>query len=654
MASHRASTLAVLAALIAVSCTLAVCAWTADDARIAYRAVGQLRHAGQLVWNPGERVQVFTSPLWVVVLAAVNHVVRPVEVAGWLASALAVLGSLGLAWQATRDAGLAGRAALPLVALASPTLVEHGISGLETPLVALFTLAACVAAEDADPFRSARRVVFFTALAATTRLDSVVLLTPLAVMVASRAQQLDRSRALAVVFQGSLPLLAWLLFATVWFGTPMPNTALAKLSTGIPLSWYLSQGAAYLRLSVQADPALALVVGVGLGGALLRRRTTEQVLALGVGLHLLYLLRVGGDFMVGRFLTQPGWVCLVLAVRGLGTSGGSPGVAGLAAIATLSSLAGLRSPLAPEPCVRPAFDRSASRGIADERGAFACGTSPWVCEDGMCFSRPAAASQLMAAEEAGMAGWPLQARLSPMVYDTWALADPIRARLPSRTAAIGHFERSVPEGWDEVVMGDPSAIRDPRLRELAEQVHKASRGSLASTERLAAMWSLMWQDLPFTGRLDRDVLTWPSHTIEGVSVCGREQVLDSETFADDPVADWELLGVTPDCGVLARLDPAQDVVAVDLVVEGEARWEVRLVRDGVSHTVADFQGSAEAPTRHRVALDDSKADGVVVIAHDARSDTIWPRLGPVLAVHTLAPSRPDAHAAAADPRALMP
>jgi hypothetical protein len=46
---------------------------------------------------------------------------------------------------------------------------------------------------------------------------------------------------------GSLPLLAWLGFATFYYGFPLPNTYYAKLSTGISRADYLKQGWFYFQ-----------------------------------------------------------------------------------------------------------------------------------------------------------------------------------------------------------------------------------------------------------------------------------------------------------------------------------------------------------------------------------------------------------------------
>ena len=45
-------------------------AWACDDAYITFRSIEQLFAGNGPRWNPHERVQVFTSPLWFGVLAA--------------------------------------------------------------------------------------------------------------------------------------------------------------------------------------------------------------------------------------------------------------------------------------------------------------------------------------------------------------------------------------------------------------------------------------------------------------------------------------------------------------------------------------------------------------------------------------------------------
>ena len=61
-----------LATLFAV--VLVRTAWLSDDAYITLRTVDNLVHGRGLTWNPDERVQAYTHPLWMFLLAAVYSV----------------------------------------------------------------------------------------------------------------------------------------------------------------------------------------------------------------------------------------------------------------------------------------------------------------------------------------------------------------------------------------------------------------------------------------------------------------------------------------------------------------------------------------------------------------------------------------------------
>ena len=69
-----------------------------------------------------------------------------------------------------------------------------------------------------------------------------------------------RGRALGAAALGQLPFILWEIFSLVYYGFPFPNTAYAKLNTGIPRIELLQQGGKYLLSSLRHDP-LTLTVG---------------------------------------------------------------------------------------------------------------------------------------------------------------------------------------------------------------------------------------------------------------------------------------------------------------------------------------------------------------------------------------------------------
>ena len=65
-----------LAAVLALAIAVVKDAWLSDDAFITLRTIDNLWHGYGLRWNPIERVQTYTHPLWMLLLAAAYGVTR--------------------------------------------------------------------------------------------------------------------------------------------------------------------------------------------------------------------------------------------------------------------------------------------------------------------------------------------------------------------------------------------------------------------------------------------------------------------------------------------------------------------------------------------------------------------------------------------------
>jgi arabinofuranosyltransferase len=83
----------------------------------------------------------------------------------------------------------------------------------------------------------------------------------------------------------------------------------------------------------------------------------------------------------------------------------------------------------------------------------------------------------------------------PSVYvvDWYGIGDPLLARLPVDDPSnwrIGHFYRSVPEGYLETLESGSSAFRDPNLAAYYQKLAIVTRGRLWSFDRLVEIWKL--------------------------------------------------------------------------------------------------------------------------------------------------------------------
>ena len=121
-------------AILAAALVMAVArAWTCDDAFITFRVVEQFLAGHGPVFNIGERVQVFTHPLWFMALSAWAGAGGSLfPGAMWLSAGVYGCG-LGFLYLGFRDKPVA----LAVVATAmifSQSLMDFATGGLETPL----------------------------------------------------------------------------------------------------------------------------------------------------------------------------------------------------------------------------------------------------------------------------------------------------------------------------------------------------------------------------------------------------------------------------------------------------------------------------------------------------------------------------------------
>ena len=301
-----------VAAIITTSAVLVAIgarAWLGDDAFITLRTIDNFVEGHGLRWNVAERVQAFTHPLWLGVLAVpytVTHEAFLTTIAtSLLISGAAIFMSRGVAGHEPGAMALVG-----IAALGSRAFIDYGTSGLENPLSHLLITLLCAEAWREQP--RPHRAGLITACLGLTRLDLLLIAIPLCIGVLCRPGRLHHLRPFLT---GLWPLAAWTAFSTAYYGVPVPNTAYAKLATGIPASDLARQGVTYLLESFSRDPSTLAAVALGIvapwisGPAFLRPPSIALALALG------YVVSIGGDFMSGRFLTAPFWLAVLILAR---------------------------------------------------------------------------------------------------------------------------------------------------------------------------------------------------------------------------------------------------------------------------------------------------------------------------------------------------
>ncbi|MGB9625718.1 MAG: hypothetical protein ACPMAQ_12750 [Phycisphaerae bacterium] len=325
-------------------------AWVCDDAFITFRYVANCLAGYGPVFNVGERVQGFTHPLWFGLLLAGGLVFDVYAFAVAAGLALTAAAVLALAWlvHGRNQATLVLIAAVGLL-LASRSFVEFQTSGLETSLTNLLVLLLFAVvlrdARAAPATVSAGLTAWLCSLLLLTRPDHLVICGP--VLAWTCVQVVRRPARLRGFATAWVPLIAWYGFAAVYYGTPLPNTAYAKVALPLPVA--AASGGRYVWDYAQHEPLHAAAVACALLGGTVwsvrrvvgRRPGAPAVLCLMIGLwlDLVYVIGVGGDFMRGRFLlpllvgaTAIGAWCLTEVIGPRPREGLSPAVLGTAAV----------------------------------------------------------------------------------------------------------------------------------------------------------------------------------------------------------------------------------------------------------------------------------------------------------------------------------
>lgn len=298
--------------------------WMTDDGYINIRVVEQWLAGNGAVFNAGERVEVATSTLWLW-LIALPSAVLPVEpsviavVLGWIcavsAAVVAALGSLRFA----RRAGLEAASSFPLplgllVMVGITQFSDFATSGLENGLtwlwmaVCFFGLAGHIGSE--APAHRPLWLPVVLGLGWLVRPDaalySAAFLCALIVMSRWSWRGLAASLGLAAV----LPV-AYQVFRMGYYATAVPNTALAKNADGSLWSFGLNYLWGLVRHYALVVPIAILLLALVVRVARLVRDGRWQafwLLGATIGaalLHVVYITKVGGDFMFGRFLLAP-------------------------------------------------------------------------------------------------------------------------------------------------------------------------------------------------------------------------------------------------------------------------------------------------------------------------------------------------------------
>ncbi|MGB3411270.1 MAG: hypothetical protein WBA45_08720 [Microthrixaceae bacterium] len=292
--------------------------WTQDDSFISLRYARNFVEGHGLVYNPGDNVEGYTNFLWTMLMAIPLKLGRDPVLFGHLIGVASMCVTLLATIRiATRifDSKLLGNFTA-LILLTNLTFIAYATGGLETQLqtalimcvwgLAIPTLLSPLNTWQSrtPPLRTVDLLLLSVAagLAILTRLDSVLIIVVPAIAVfwvVLRARKHLLVNLIALVVPVLILVVPWTVWRLDTYGSLIPNTAVAKENT---LRVSLLQGMSFLFFFIVLNLLFVFVpTAVVRGREVLVRRPFVAVSAT-LGLWILYLLKVGADFMEFRFM----------------------------------------------------------------------------------------------------------------------------------------------------------------------------------------------------------------------------------------------------------------------------------------------------------------------------------------------------------------
>lgn len=284
--------------------------WLCDDAFISFRYAKNLVDGHGLVFNPGERVEGYTNFLWTVLMAGfVRLGIHPGQAAIVLgiasyAGCVLLAAHLARALSPRRSPAVVSVAAILLAA--SPLMANFGTSGLETGFGAMLVLLSLDRAVHRSPLQAGLAGI----AAVMTRPDHAIFYVALgAALLIDRPTRRSALRYAIPFFALYLPYFA---IRWAYYGDFLPNTFYAK-SGG---DSYFSQGILYVLLCTLGGGLLGLLPLILPGLYHLRRHLVVRFALLAIPIYLVYIMKIGGDFMYGRLIIPVVPILAVLAEAG--------------------------------------------------------------------------------------------------------------------------------------------------------------------------------------------------------------------------------------------------------------------------------------------------------------------------------------------------
>ncbi len=481
-------------------------AWQSDDAYHGYVMSRHLVEGHGLVYNVGERATASTCPLFTLIIALFYFITREMYFTSlFVCTLFSTAAYYILVYKLCRTKE---QVLLSFVALSgSQAFISYTTSGLENSLLFFLSALFLYLLRGKEQFneKSLLALALVMSLLAMARMDSVLIFVPVIVWIyLFKREDVSFIKAAGIALLGLLPFILWEIFACFYFGFPFPNPAYVKLGTDIAMTEYIKRGILYTLYSALDDAVVVVIPAITVILGALSGKLKYTLVAAGILFYGIYIIRIGGDFMMGRHFTNLFFVSVCLSVMMINDTESEvskiPLIRRVFYTAVFVSVIFAATFGRTNGTLYLAGHRYSSQ-ISDEREYYYDTTGLYnnvvslLTTGSLCIQNTwnnEAPDDLRAN---GFSGGIIENAAGILVYynpdlylnDTYALGDPFLSKLPAEYKEnwrVGHLRREIPKGYQESVRENGNFIEDPDLHEYYEKIRLLTRADLFAEGRI--------------------------------------------------------------------------------------------------------------------------------------------------------------------------
>ena len=498
-----------LFSLILFAVTVLLLAWQSDDAYHGYVMARNLAEGHGFVYNIGERSTASTGPLFTLIISLAYFFTREMFFTSLVVCTL--LSSAAFYILVYKFCRSKEQILMVMMALfASPSFMSYTTSGLENSL--LFLLSAlflwALSAHERYNFKQLFVIALIISAIAMARMDTVLIFAPAAVWIfIMKRDGISFPKAMLAAAAGLSLFVLWELFAVIYFGFPFPNPAYVKLGTGISQIEFLKRGILYYFYTFLNDTGVLMITVAGTVLSISAKKSKYTAVSLGIILYLIYILRIGGDFMMGRHFTVVFFISLCMfyiienkEISEITRLRLNKRIFDVTVIVCLVLTLGFSKVIGSQYLLGHKY----ASHISDEREYYYSTTGLYnnvvslIREGRLCVSDTWNNEAPDDLRENGLSGGIIDNAAGILVYynpdlylnDTYCLGDAFLSKLPAiydPNWRVGHLRRAVPEGYRESVWNNDNEIEDPDLHEYYDIIRLITRGRIFDPERIKAI-----------------------------------------------------------------------------------------------------------------------------------------------------------------------